>query len=52
VWLDETLRVARGITAGIEEQLNASKIMLVLYSAAYSASVRLPVGADRGISSG
>lgn len=35
VWLDETLPVARGITAGIEKQLNASTIMLVLYSAAY-----------------
>ncbi|MBT8227536.1 MAG: TIR domain-containing protein [Dactylosporangium sp.] len=35
VWMDETLPVARGITAGIEDQLNASKIMLILYSAAY-----------------
>ena len=35
VWLDETLPPATSITAGIEEHLNASRIMLVLYSAAY-----------------
>jgi len=35
VWLDETLLVGGGITAGIEDALNASKIMLILYSAAY-----------------
>jgi len=35
VWLDESLPVARGITASIEDELNASKIMLILYSAAY-----------------
>src|SRR2546423_1056738 len=35
VWLDEALPVAGGITAGIEKQLNESKVMLVLYSAAY-----------------
>jgi hypothetical protein len=35
VWLDETLRPTSSITAGIEEHLNASRIMLVLYSAAY-----------------
>jgi tetratricopeptide (TPR) repeat protein len=35
VWLDETLPVGRGITAGITAELNAAKIMLVLYSAAY-----------------
>ncbi len=36
VWMDESLPIGRGITAGIEEKLNASTIMLVLYSAAYS----------------
>ncbi|GAB3967036.1 tetratricopeptide repeat protein [Plantactinospora veratri] len=35
VWMDEALPVARGITTGIEEQLNTAKIMLILYSAAY-----------------
>jgi hypothetical protein len=35
VWLDESLPPASSITAGIEEHLNASRIMLVLYSAAY-----------------
>ena len=35
VWLDETLPVGRGITAGITAELNAAKVMLVLYSAAY-----------------
>jgi hypothetical protein len=35
VWLDETLPVGRGIKAGITAELNAAKIMLVLYSAAY-----------------
>ncbi|WP_328459530.1 TIR domain-containing protein [Actinoplanes sp. NBC_00393] len=35
VWLDETLPVGRGITAGIEDALNASTIMLILYSAAF-----------------
>ncbi|MFD6608672.1 toll/interleukin-1 receptor domain-containing protein [Micromonospora chalcea] len=35
VWLDEKLPVGRGITAEIEEHLNRSKIMVILYSAAY-----------------
>jgi TIR domain len=35
VWLDESLPSAASITAGIEEHLNASRIMLVLYSASY-----------------
>ncbi|MCZ7424143.1 TIR domain-containing protein [Micromonospora sp. WMMA1949] len=35
VWLDETLPVACGITAGIQKHLNASKIMLIVYSGAY-----------------
>src|SRR5690348_8088917 len=35
LWLDEELPVAGRITAGIQKQLNESKVMLVLYSAAY-----------------
>lgn len=35
VFIDESLTPAHSITAGIEEELNASKIMLILYSAAY-----------------
>lgn len=35
VWLDETLPVGRGITAGITAEFKAAKILLVLYSAAY-----------------
>ena len=35
VWMDERLPVAHGITKGIEQHLSTSKVMLILYSAAY-----------------
>ena len=35
VWMDESLPTASGITAGVEEHLNRSKVMLILYSKSY-----------------